>query len=115
MLTVVPNLKPPSENLVSKIGEHTGSAGHVLLTYPSGGMILSSMGHWVELMKIDTSADKIFQVAEMEYGVEKANKMRAEWSNLGEVEQKEYVTKNAVEFVRNQAPCSNMNRKARRQ
>ena len=82
MLTVVPTIKPPSDNLVSKIGEHKGSAGHVLLTYPSGGMILTSMGHWVELMKIDTSADKIFEVAEMEYGLEKANMMRAEWSNM---------------------------------
>jgi len=45
-------------------------------------MILTSMGHWVELMKIDTSADKIFEVAEMEYGLEKANMMRAEWSNM---------------------------------
>jgi len=33
-------------------------------------------------MKIDTSADKIFEVAEMEYGLEKANMMRAEWSNM---------------------------------
>ena len=47
------------------------------MTYPSGGMILTSMGHWVELMKIDTSADKIFEVAEMEFGAEKAKMMRA--------------------------------------
>jgi hypothetical protein len=32
-----------------------GSAGHILLTYPKGGCLLTSMGHWVELMKIDTS------------------------------------------------------------
>lgn len=37
-----------------------GSACHVLLTYPSGGMILTSMGHWIELMKIDTSEKKLF-------------------------------------------------------
>jgi hypothetical protein len=36
----------------------------VLITFPSGGMILTSMGHWVELMKIDTSAQKVFEVAE---------------------------------------------------
>jgi len=33
----------------------TGAAGHVLLTYPTGGKILTSMGHWIELMKVDTS------------------------------------------------------------
>lgn len=24
-----------------------GSAGHILLTYPSGGYLLTSMGHWI--------------------------------------------------------------------
>lgn len=47
VLTVVPGIKPPKPSLVSKIGDYAGSAGHVLLTYPSGGMILTSMGHWV--------------------------------------------------------------------
>lgn len=31
-------------------------------------MILTSMGHWIELMKIDTSEKKIFEVAAREYG-----------------------------------------------
>jgi hypothetical protein len=35
-------------------------------------MMLTSMGHWVELMRIDTSAKKIFEVAEREYGFERA-------------------------------------------
>lgn len=64
ILTIVPTIKPPSENLISQIGEHRGCAGHVLLRYPLGGMILTSMGHWVELMKIDTSEKKLFEVAE---------------------------------------------------
>ena len=54
--------------MVSTVGEHEGAAGHVLLTYPSGGMILTSMGHWIELMKIDTSAEKLFDYIEKEYG-----------------------------------------------
>ena len=52
ILTVVPTIKPKSKDLTCKIGEYEGNAGHVLLTYPSGGMILTSMGHWKELMKI---------------------------------------------------------------
>lgn len=46
---------PAQENYKCEIGDTKGSACHVLLTYPSGGMILTSMGHWIELMKIDTS------------------------------------------------------------
>jgi hypothetical protein len=35
------------------------------------------MGHWIELMKIDASAEKIFQVAEREFGSAKAAQMRS--------------------------------------
>jgi len=79
VLTVVPNIKPPLEQYVSKIGEFEGSAGHVLITYPSGGMMLTSMGHWVEIMKIDTSAQKVLEVAEKELGVERAQEMREKY------------------------------------
>ena len=50
---------PPLE-----IGDHKGTAGHVLLRFKSGGMLLTSMGHWVELMKVDTSEKKLFELAE---------------------------------------------------
>jgi hypothetical protein len=66
------------------VGEYNGSAGHVLLTYPSGGMILTSMGHWVELMKIDTTAEKVFEVAEREFGAVKAAQMRNEYAAMDE-------------------------------
>lgn len=49
-----------NEHWKCKIGDLVGSAGHCLLTYKSGGHILTSMGHWVELMKIDTSEHKLF-------------------------------------------------------
>jgi len=64
ILTVVTSIVPKDEKLVSRVGNEKGSAGHILLTYPSGGMILTSMGHWQELMQIDTSAQRIFEVAE---------------------------------------------------
>ena len=114
VLTVVPTIKAPSKDLTSKIGEYEGSAGHVLLTYPSGGMILTSMGHWIELMKIDTSEKKLFEVAEQEFGYARAAEMRMEYGKMDQNAQKNYISSNAMEFVRNQAPCSNMNRNARR-
>ena len=79
VLTVVPTVKASSDKLKCKIGEFEGNAGHVLLTYPSGGMILTSMGHWIELMKVDTSAEKVFQVAEQEFGYAKAAEMRQKY------------------------------------
>jgi hypothetical protein len=60
VLTVVDTLTPRKANLVSEAGSHKGTAGHVLLTYPSGGTIMTSMGHWIELMKIDTTPEKLF-------------------------------------------------------
>lgn len=50
-----------------------GTAGHILLTYNSGGHLLTSMGHWIELMKIDTSEHKLFEIAEKQYGAQYAN------------------------------------------
>jgi len=55
VLTINTSTKPKKKELVLQIEEETGSAGHVLLTYKTGGMILTSMGHWIELMKVDTS------------------------------------------------------------
>ena len=52
----------------SKIGEYEGAAGHVLLSYPSGGKILTSMVHWIELLKVDTSEKTFFEVARQRYG-----------------------------------------------
>ena len=55
VLTIASNVQVTEENFKCRIGEKVGSAGHVLLSYKSGGHLLTSMGHWVELMKVDTS------------------------------------------------------------
>lgn len=68
VLTVPSNLKVSDDNLVCKIDDYQGAAGHVLVKYPSGGAILTSMTHWIELMKVDTSEQKLFEVAAREYG-----------------------------------------------
>ena len=72
MLTVASSLKVKEPELQCKIGEKVGPAGHVLLTYKSGGHLLTSMGHWIELMKIDTSEKKLFELAQEEFGAEMA-------------------------------------------
>ncbi|OLP87440.1 Sodium channel protein type 11 subunit alpha [Symbiodinium microadriaticum] len=55
--------------------EHNGSskrgvAGHVTLTYPSGGQLVTSMGHWIELTRINTSVESLMQVAAHNFGEE---------------------------------------------
>jgi hypothetical protein len=70
------------------------------------------MGHWVELMKIDTSEKKLFEVAEREYGAVYAQQMRSEYANLEGAAQQSYIRQNAVNFVQNSAPCWNINKKA---
>lgn len=112
VLTVVSSIPAPSKHLTSKIGSHEGSAGHVLLKYPSGGMILTSMGHWIELMKIDTSEKKLFEVAENMFGSAEVGKMRQEYAQMGESEQRAYIETKGRDFVRNQAPCNNMYKKS---
>lgn len=52
-------------------------------------------------------------MAEKNFGVEYAQQMRNEYANLGENEQQAWVSSNAVRFVQNQAPCSNMSKKAK--
>lgn len=74
--------------------------------------MITSMTHWVQLMQIDTSDKKMFEFAEREYGAEKVTQMKMEYASLNAMEQKSYVSRNAVEFVQNQAPCTNMYKKA---
>ena len=40
-----------------------GLAGHVLLTLPGGGMLLTSMGHWVQLAKLEVSEETLLAAA----------------------------------------------------
>merc|ERR1712216_171837 len=57
------NTAQPTPGTGCDIGAHRGWAGHVLLTYPSGGRILASAGHWVELSRIDVSETDLHQAA----------------------------------------------------
>ena len=45
-----------------------GAAGHVALSYPSGGQLITSMGHWIELTRINTFEESIMQVAARNFG-----------------------------------------------
>merc|ERR1712048_1523083 len=56
-----------------------GTAGHVILTYKSGGQLVTSMGHWIELSRIDTSLDAVMRAAAHNFGVAEVDDFRREY------------------------------------
>lgn len=62
-------------------------------------------------MKIDPSEKKLFEVAEREYGVGYAMQMQNQYNQLNNADKAKFLSSNASNFVQNQAPCQNMNRK----
>lgn len=57
----------PVESLVPaqscEVGGHRGWAGHVLLSYPSGGRLIASAGHWVELTRLNVNESDLLRAA----------------------------------------------------
>eukprot|EP00211_Chloroparvula_japonica_P007098 CAMPEP_0119140794 /NCGR_PEP_ID=MMETSP1310-20130426/29866_1 /TAXON_ID=464262 /ORGANISM="Genus nov. species nov., Strain RCC2339" /LENGTH=385 /DNA_ID=CAMNT_0007132183 /DNA_START=126 /DNA_END=1283 /DNA_ORIENTATION=- len=63
--------KDPEESVT--INGRTGSLGHVLLTFPdSGGRLLCSAGHWIELSRLDVNAETLVTAVRNQYGGESA-------------------------------------------
>jgi len=56
-----------------------GTAGHVTLTYAEGGQLVTSMGHWIELTRINTSVQSVMRVAQRNFGALEAENFRREW------------------------------------
>lgn len=86
------------------IGEHRGSAGHVLLKYSSGGTMLLSKGHWIELVKLDTSVEDVIRVARANYGDAFAGQLEVECNSGSLQEQAEAVQTWAKRIVQSNAP-----------
>lgn len=59
-----------------------GTAGHVVLTYKSGGQLVTSMGHWIELSRIDTSLDAVMRAAAHNFGAAEVDDFRREYNSL---------------------------------
>lgn len=94
---------PPSQTC--SIGAHHGAAGHVILTYPTGGQLLASCGHWVELSKLDVSLESLFQVAEQNYGAEYVSEMRSKMTNMSDGDLDGFLQEESCKMVQQSAPC----------
>lgn len=99
------NLDLP-ENLLCRAGGHAGAAGHVLLKYPSGGALLASSGHWIELARINVSEDQLLQVAASSYGAFYSGQVQQQMESMSGAARREYVQSVASTMVQQSAPCS---------
>merc|ERR1711988_425278 len=84
-----------------------GAAGHVLLTYPSGGTMLVSAGHWLELMQLDVSVESLRTTAMKSWGREKTYEMMGKLDDrsLTSEEHSTMLQKYAHDLVTSSAPC----------
>jgi hypothetical protein len=89
-----------------RVGDYTGFAGHVLLTYPKGGKLLVSCGHWIELSRVGVSEQKLYEVAEREMGTAYVEQMKQEISLMDEGSRQSRWESEAKQYVQQSAPCA---------
>lgn len=105
MLGVNVNDLPP--HLTCEAGGHRGAAGHVLLRYPSGGALLVSAGHWVELSHIGVTEERLLEVAAASYGTAYSAAVRNQFASCTtQVERASLVQTMATQYVMQSPPCS---------
>jgi len=89
---------------VCAVGSHRGAAGHVRLTFPNGGAMLLSCGHWVELVKLDVTAERLVEVAERAYGAVRSRQMAQEMADAAPAERAQLVQDYAKQIVNQNSP-----------
>jgi len=83
-----------------------GAAGHVVLTYPSGGQLLASMGHWMALTNVNTSAESVFRVANARYGAAEAASFCTEYRACAtDADRQRVVQARASNYIQSSTPC----------
>lgn len=95
-----------SPSMICQGGGFNGSAGHVLLKYPSGGRLLASAGHWMDLSKLSVTPEKFYQVASLTYGPGYTNNLLTQYRDYETQEEREaFLTKRAAKMIQQSAPC----------
>lgn len=85
--------------------EKRGAAGHVTLTYSSGGQLLTSMGHWIELTRIDTSLEAVARVAAHNFGEAQLQQFNMEYNCLrSDTERRDHLQRWSKEMVQKSVP-----------
>eukprot|EP01061_Rhynchopus_euleeides_P011068 TRINITY_DN2064_c3_g2_i8.p1 TRINITY_DN2064_c3_g2~~TRINITY_DN2064_c3_g2_i8.p1 ORF type:complete len:515 (+),score=213.72 TRINITY_DN2064_c3_g2_i8:24-1568(+) len=94
--------------LRSADGERIAAAGHTLVTYPSGGTLLLSCGHWIELKSLKTSEENVKARTLAQMGPQ----MYAQWERAYTAapvqQQQQMQQQQAQQCVMSSAPCQYM-------
>jgi len=85
---------------------YSGAAGHVLLRYPSGGLLLTSSGHWIELVRLDVTEEGLLKEAERQYGTSRAKEMYSEMQTVNGEARNRMMQGYSSRMVQECAPCS---------
>jgi len=92
--------------LLSETGGAQGLAGHVLLTRPSGGMLLTSMGHWIELTRLGVTEESLLS-ASMSHDAAFGQQVSTELGSARSAEEREAVVQRySSKMVQMSSPCS---------
>jgi len=88
-------------------GNMRGAAGHVLLTYPSGGMLLTSAGHWIELIQLDVSEERLIATSAAQFGASYSADVAQQLASAPSAAARYEVMQNcSTRIIQSSAPCS---------
>lgn len=86
-------------------GNHTGTAGQVILKYPGGGSLLVSNGHFIELQKLDTTIARLLAVATQEYGKAYSDGLAQNYNSLSASGQQALLQRETSRYISGAPPC----------
>jgi len=111
LLTVVTKTTGPELLDNCEIAAKRGTIGHVMLKYKSGGVMLLSAGHWIEMSKFDVDLDNLESVVQ-DFGGEYKNKFSEIKSNnnMKEIEKYSRYQEMANDMIQKSTPCSYSNK-----
>ena len=89
---------------VCVIGSHRGAAGHVRVHLATKGALLLSCGHWVELVSLDVSAERLVEVATRNFDSATNAVMAQELSQATDDTRGEVVQRYARQMVNQSSP-----------
>jgi len=97
------------QNYLTSIGNYNGLAGHVVLKYRSGGVLLLSAGHWVELSRIDVNEEVLFKVSSSyttSYSSEYNESMTMDINSSSTAqERKKKSMTYSIKYIQSSVPC----------
>ena len=110
ILTIATSTLVDSENLCEiKDVKRKGTVGHAMVKYKSGGLMLVSAGHWIELSHLNVNEDSMEKVSK-EFGALYVNEFEnIKKSNVSQEMKQQQYNAMASNWVQRNAPTNYMN------